>query len=146
MILNRTLRRSNGSKGIAFYIEALLLILFLLGCIVVLVQLFASSRSMGQQAESLTVAVNLAKNTAEDFIASSSDEDFAVLVSNNNEVKKTPITVWYDADGSIAEEDKGSYRLIADITTHDEMRSLQVTVQDKSGEMIYSLSTKTLKD
>ena len=58
------------SKSRAFYLETLLLVLFLLGVLAVLAQLFAGARHQSLAAQRLTQATQIARNVSEAFAAS----------------------------------------------------------------------------
>lgn len=67
-------------KNTAFFIEALLLTLFVLALCTVLVRLFAAARLRSAQARELTVAQQIAQNVSESFYASDSAEAFWQLL------------------------------------------------------------------
>ena len=71
------MRRSRG--GAAFYVETLLLVLFLLASLTVLVQILGAAKRTSREARELSTAVSIAQNAAELFAASGSQEDFAAL-------------------------------------------------------------------
>ena len=66
------MRRSRG--GAAFYVETLLLVLFLLASLTVLVQILGAAKRTSREARELSTAVNIAQNAAELFAASGSQE------------------------------------------------------------------------
>ena len=73
------MRRSRG--GAAFYVETLLLVLFLLASLTVLVQDPGRCKAyLHREARELSTAVSIAQNAAELFAASGSREDFAALL------------------------------------------------------------------
>lgn len=59
------MRRSRG--GAAFYVETLLLVLFLLASLTVLVQILGAAKRTSREARELSTAVNIAQNAAELF-------------------------------------------------------------------------------
>lgn len=153
MIVKRG-QKSSSHSGIAFYIESLLLVLFLLGCIIVLVRIFATSRNIGDQAADLTVAVNIARETAESFTASRDELGFEALVGVDGAVAEGEpnyskwYTKWYDKNGNFVEQEDGIYCLEAKTSEEEQLRSIEITVQRKRSdtEVIYSLSAKTAKN
>lgn len=66
-------------SGVAFIVEAMLLLVFLIGSLALLTSLFASSVQRGNESRELTAAVALASDTAERFCAdpASIEERFA---------------------------------------------------------------------
>ena len=71
-------------KNTAFFIEALLLTLFVLALCTVLVRLFAAARLRSAQAQELTAAQQIAQNVSESFYASASEEQFWQLLGASN--------------------------------------------------------------
>lgn len=70
----------NQRKNTAFFVEALLLTLFVLALCAVLVQLFAAARQRSAQARALTETQQIAQNVSESFYASDSPEQFWQLL------------------------------------------------------------------
>lgn len=68
-------------KNTAFFIEALLLTLFVLALCTVLVRLFAAARLRSAQAQELTAAQQIAQNVSESFYGSDSEEAFWQLLA-----------------------------------------------------------------
>ena len=56
------MRRSRG--GAAFYVETLLLVLFLLASLTVLVQILGAAKRTSREARELSTAVSIAQNAA----------------------------------------------------------------------------------
>ena len=81
------MRRSRG--GAAFYVETLLLVLFLLASLTVLVQILGAAKRTSREARELSTAVSIAQNAAELFAASGSQEDFAVLLGAEKTARGT---------------------------------------------------------
>lgn len=71
-------------KNTAFFIEALLLTLFVLALCTVLVRLFAAARLRSAQAQELTAAQQITQNVSESFYASASEEQFWQLLGASN--------------------------------------------------------------
>ncbi|NTU90178.1 MAG: hypothetical protein HGA54_09845 [Actinobacteria bacterium] len=72
---------TDSKHNAAFYIEVMLLLSFLLFVTIVLVQIFASSRAIGVEAQRKTEATQIAQNIAEMFAAADSDEEFVELLT-----------------------------------------------------------------
>lgn len=68
-------------KSRAFYLETLLLVLFLLAVLAVLVQLFAAARRQSLVAERLTTAAQLARNVSEAFAATEDWQAFGQVLA-----------------------------------------------------------------
>lgn len=116
-----------GRRGFAFYIEALLLVLFLLVSMVVLIQMFSSSRSMGQEAHQLTKAVIMAQNAAEEFAS--------------GEISQPETLLYFGENGQAAEApQEGGYQVRVLVEEKDSMKAATIQVE-RFGEEIYSLNT-----
>ncbi|WP_418456107.1 hypothetical protein [Allofournierella sp.] len=72
------------SKSRAFYLETLLLVLFLLGVLAVLAQLFAGARHQSLAAQRLTQATQIARNVSEAFAASGGWQEFGALIAGGD--------------------------------------------------------------
>ena len=90
------MRRSRG--GAAFYVETLLLVLFLLASLTVLVQILGAAKRTSREARELSTAVSIAQNAAELFAASGSREDFAALLGAEKTARGT-LRAAYDVQG-----------------------------------------------
>ena len=90
------MRRSRG--GAAFYVETLLLVLFLLASLTVLVQILGAAKRTSREARELSTAVSIAQNAAELFAASGSQEDFAALLGAEKTARGT-LRAAYDVQG-----------------------------------------------
>ena len=87
-------------KNTAFFVEALLLTLFVLALSAVLVRLFASARMRSAQAEALTAAQQIAQNVSESFYASDSAEQFWQLAGiSEPPADGQPVSLTVDAQG-----------------------------------------------
>ena len=69
----------NRHRSMAFYVECLLLTVFLLGLTAVLAQLFSAARTQALEARRLTDAQRLAQNVSEEFYAAADEADFLRL-------------------------------------------------------------------
>ena len=67
--VNRPVSGRHSWHGMAFIMEALVLIVFIVFSTVILMQLFSTSRSNGEHAHAMSHAVTLATNEAERFAA-----------------------------------------------------------------------------
>lgn len=87
-------------KNTAFFIEALLLTLFVLALCTVLVRLFAAARLRSAQAQELTAAQQIAQNVSESFYASASEEQFwQLLGASNPPAEGEALTLAVDSQG-----------------------------------------------
>ena len=87
-------------KNTAFFIEALLLTLFVLALCTVLVRLFAAARLRSAQAQELTAAQQIAQNASESFYASASEEQFwQLLGASNPPAEGEALTLAVDSQG-----------------------------------------------
>lgn len=87
-------------KNTAFFIEALLLTLFVLALCTVLVRLFAAARLHSAQAQELTAAQQIAQNVSESFYASASEEQFwQLLGASNPPAEGEALTLAVDSQG-----------------------------------------------
>ncbi|WP_337575897.1 hypothetical protein [Fournierella sp.] len=87
-------------KNTAFFIEALLLTLFVLALCTVLVRLFAAARLRSAQAQELTAAQQIAQNVSESFYASDSEEQFwQLLGASNPPAEGQALTLTVDSQG-----------------------------------------------
>ena len=87
-------------KNTAFFVEALLLTLFVLALSAVLVRLFAAARMRSAQAEALTAAQQIAQNVSESFYASDSAEQFWQLAGiSEPPADGQPVSLTVDAQG-----------------------------------------------
>ena len=69
----------NRHRSMAFYVECLLLTVFLLALTAVLAQLFSAARAQALEARRLTDAQRLAQNVSEEFYAAENEEEFLRL-------------------------------------------------------------------
>lgn len=87
-------------KNTAFFIEALLLTLFVLALCTVLVRLFAAARLRSAQAQELTAAQQITQNVSESFYASASEEQFwQLLGASNPPAEGEALTLAVDSQG-----------------------------------------------
>lgn len=69
----------NRHRSMAFYVECLLLTVFLLALTAVLAQLFSAARAQALEARRLTDAQRLAQNVSEEFYAAENEAEFLRL-------------------------------------------------------------------
>lgn len=70
----------NRRRSMAFYVECLLLTVFLLALTAVLAQLFSAARAQALEARRLTDAQRLAQDVSEEWYAASDEADFCQMV------------------------------------------------------------------
>lgn len=86
------LRRNNDRStwhGLAFIMEALILLIFLVISIAVLMQVFGAAHTHGQNADSLSRSVTLASNEAELFNANPSEETESFYIIQGDSLTET---------------------------------------------------------
>lgn len=104
-------------KNIAFYIETLLLTLFILILMSVLVQMFAAARSQALDARALTQAQQIAQNVSDTFYSCNSAEEFSNLSGiplSQSYPHHQQGQVQVDSTGTPAQ--KGTYTVFVDYT------------------------------
>lgn len=82
----------NRRRSMAFYVECLLLTVFLLALTAVLAQLFSAARAQALEARRLTDAQRLAQDVSEEWYAASDEADFCQMVGvdgDGGEVTRT---------------------------------------------------------
>ena len=125
-------------RGIAFYVETVLLVLFLSVALAVLVQVFAATQGMGTQAQRLSDGTLLAENAAELIAASESEEEFRSLVNVSPE---SEICLHYDVqNGIVKEAEDGFYCLKISLKKDGKLVEAQIDVSAED-ELVYSLQT-----
>lgn len=125
-------------RGIAFYVETVLLVLFLSVALAVLVQVFAAAQGMETQAQRLSDGTLLAENAAELIAASESEEEFRSLVNVSPE---SEICLHYDVqNGIVKEAEDGFYCLKISLKKDGTLVEAQIDVSAED-ELVYSLQT-----
>ncbi len=127
-------------KNTAFFVEALLLTLFVLALSAVLVRLFAAARMRSAQAEALTTAQQIAQNVSESFYASDSAEQFWQLAGiSEPPADGQPVSLTVDAQG--LPDPIGAYflELTLEQTSADagQMARLTLCLADSDGQPLY---------
>lgn len=125
----------NRHRSMAFYMECLLLTVFLLGLTAVLAQLFSAARTQALEARRLTDAQRLARNVSEEFYAAADEADFLRLAG----LEET------DAAGGEVERtgpSGESYRLSMELTEQPQTAgrtvTLRLAVRTTAGEELCS--------
>lgn len=127
-------------KNTAFFVEALLLTLFVLALSAVLVRLFAAARMRSAQAEALTAAQQIAQNVSESFYASDSAEQFWQLAGiSEPPADGQPVSLTVDAQG--LPDPIGAYflELTLEQTSADagQMARLTLRLADSGSQPLY---------
>lgn len=132
-------------RGAAFYVETLLLVLFLLFCLTVLVRMLGAARQLSREARQLSRAVQIAQNAAEQLAASASREDWARRLGAREEADGT-LTVGCDAQGvPAADGTEEIYRLSCRLDAEPRERGVMLTAHLSvlcGQEIIYELDTQ----
>lgn len=123
----------NRRRSMAFYVECLLLTVFLLVLTTVLAQLFSAARSQAVEARRLTDAQRLAQNVSEEFYAAADEADFLRLAG----LEETNVLGGKVERTGPSGED---YRLVLELTKQPQAAgrtvTLQLGVQTLAGEEI----------
>lgn len=129
----------NRHRSMAFYLECLLLTVFLLALTAVLVQLFSAARAQALEARRLTDVQRLAQNVSEEFYAASDEADFcglagladpSALEGGGSEVTRTgPSGQEYRLLLALRSEPQGAGRLV----------TLSLQARTAGGESVCSL-------
>lgn len=133
-----------------FYMETLFLIAVLIAVILVLTRVFGMGRSESREARLLTIAVSLAQNAAEAVSGSSSLEDVAALLGEEDASgitvdEEQKISVRYDRD--MKQDPEGELKLVIgwepQETVSGTLVTCPVTVWEdgQTDEPVYSLET-----
>lgn len=132
-------------RGAAFYVETILLILFLLFSLTVLVRILGAARQFSREARELSCAVRIAQDAAEQLAASGSREDFAALL-DAHETEDGALAKAYDTQGTPAADDAAAaYSLLCHTETTAQGAGTLVTayfaVSNEHG-VLYELKTQ----
>lgn len=99
-------------RGAAFYVETLLLVLFLLFSLTVLVRMLGAAKALSREARDLSCAVRIAQDAAEQLAACDSRADWAALLGAREEADGR-LAAAYDAQGAAAADAaEPAYRLL----------------------------------
>ena len=101
----------NRHRNLSFYIESLVLLLFLLAALVVLIKVFGTAQEMGMQARQKTDAALILQTVSAEF--SAQEEPFDQAVAEAETSGQAEVEFLCDSQGHTARE--GSYRVTADL-------------------------------
>ena len=125
----------NRRRSVAFYVECLLLTVFLLVLTAVLAQLFSAARAQALEARRLTDAQRLAQNISEEFYAAVNEQDFLRLAG----LEDTGAPGEVERAGPSGER----YRLALELTRQPQaagrMVTLRLAVRTGGGQEMCSL-------
>ncbi len=132
-------------RGAAFYVETILLVLFLLLSLTVLARMLGTARQLSREARQLSCAVRIAQDAAEQLAASDSREDFAVLLGARQTEDGT-LARAYNAEGApAADAIPAAYTLLCRLEEtaqpHGVLLTAYFTVCNDS-EALYELETQ----
>ena len=132
-------------RGAAFYVETILLVLFLLLSLTVLARMLGTARQLSREARELSCAVRIAQDAAEQLAASSSREDFSALL-DAQQTEDGALAKAYDAGGAPAsDEAQAAYSLLCRLEETAQPRGVlltaRFTVCNDSG-ILYELETQ----
>ena len=126
----------NRHRSMAFYVECLLLTVFLLALTAVLAQLFSAARAQALEARRLTDAQRLAQNVREEFYAAENEAEFLRLAGleaaddSGGQVERTgPSGESYRLDLELTEQPQTAGRTV----------TLHVEVFDSNGAAVCGL-------
>ena len=126
----------NRHRSMAFYVEGLLLTVFLLALTAVLAQLFSAARAQALEARRLTDAQRLAQNVSEEFYAAENEAEFLRLAGletaddSGGQVERTgPSGESYRLDLELTEQPQTAGRTV----------TLHVEVFDSNGAAVCGL-------
>ena len=122
-------------RSTAFYIEALVLVVFFLAMLAVLVQMFAAARQVSRQAAQRNDAVCAARSLSECFSA----EEFCRLAG----LEEPSGSLTVDSQGQPAPDGAYTARLAY---TPGRLASLEIEIENDRGEILYSLTTEKYMD
>ena len=125
----------NRHRSMAFYVECLLLTVFLLALTAVLAQLFSAARAQALEARRLTDAQRLAQNVREEFYAAENEAEFLRLAG---------LETADDLGGQVERTGPGgeSYHLSMELTEQPQTAgrtvTLRLAVRTTAGEELCS--------
>lgn len=122
-------------RSTAFYIEALVLVLFLLAMLTVLVQMFAAARQVSREAAQRNDAVCAARGLSECFSAASSAEEFCRLAG----LDAPAGTLQVNREGQ--PDPAGDYTARLNYTPGP-LAALEIEIENSRGDTLYSLTAE----
>lgn len=144
-------------RGAAFYVETILLVLFLLFSLTVLVRMLGAAKQLSGEARQLSCAVRIAQDAAEQVAVCDSHEDLAALL-DARQTEDGTLAKAYDAQGtpladngqaadgtSAADGTQAAYSLLCRVDTTAQgpgvLLTAHFTVSNESG-VLYELETQ----
>ena len=143
-------------RGAAFYVETILLVLFLLFSLAVLVRMLGASKQFSARARQLSCAVRIAQDAAEQAAACDSPEDLAALLGAQ-QTEDGALAKAYDAqgmplagsgqaaDGAAENGAQAAYSLLCRVDTAAQgpgvLMTVHFTVSNEAG-VLYELETQ----
>ena len=138
-------------RGAAFYVETILLVLFLLFSLAVLVRMLGAARQFSVEARQLSCAVRIAQDAAEQAAVCDSPEDLAALLGAQQTGDGTLFKA-YDAqgapladEGQAADGAQGAYSLLCRVEQTAQgsgvLLTAHFTVSNEAG-ILYELETQ----
>ena len=132
-------------RGAAFYVETILLLLFLLFSLTVLVRMLGAAKQLSLEARELSCAVRIAQDAAEQAAACGSREDLAALL-DARETEDGALTRSYDAQGTPAADAAGAaYSLLCRVETTAQGPGVLLTARftvSNERSVLYELETQ----
>lgn len=126
-------RSDRTTKQAAFIVEALVLLVFILGSMAVLMQMFATARATGIEAHNLSQAIVLASNRAEEFSGAPATGDTESFFAE------------YDGKLEAAgESDEDAFRVTCDVSSEQRgggtLYRAEIAIE-RHGNVLYELSS-----
>lgn len=101
----------NRHRNLSFYIESMVLLLFLLAALVVLLRLFGAAQALGMQARQKTDATLILQTVSAEF--SARNDPFGQAVEEAAANNRAQVEFRCDNQGRVSQE--GEYRVLADL-------------------------------
>lgn len=138
-------------RGAAFYVETILLVLFLLFSLAVLVRMLGTAKQLSGEARQLSCAVRIAQDAAEQAAVCDSPEDLAALL-DARQTEDGALIKAYDAQGApladggqAADGTQAAYSLLCRVEQTAQgpgtLLTVHFTVSNESG-VLYELETQ----
>ncbi len=112
----------NQHRNLSFYIESLLLLLFLLAALVVLIRVFGAAQSLGLQARQKTDAALILQSASAEF--SAREEPFGKAIEEAVTAGESQAEYRCDSQGHVQAD--GSYRVV--VTLQSQQREMGTMV------------------
>lgn len=131
----------NRHRNLSFYIESLILLLFLLAALVVLLRVFGAAQSLGWQAREKTDAALILQTVSAEFSAQA--EPVAQGIREARQSGEAHVEYRCDSQGTVRED--GSYRVVvrlrAEPQTAGNLVIAEIHVAEASAQNAESLAT-----